>query len=122
MSQKLFNEKTLRVWQEIDRENWQSLAQDIANIFFETAPQQFKSLNAAWIKRNLTDVKALAHSLKSSCGNVGIEAAQNLFELIESSTGSGDEVQTKKLIDEANQIWDQGLSELSAFIKTNHAA
>ena len=76
----IFNEEVLFCWKNIDAENWKNLAKEVADIFLTNGPLQFNELHAAWKIRDLKKVERTSHMLKSSCGNIGGEKAQNILK------------------------------------------
>jgi len=122
MRQQTINQNTLLQWKKIDEKNWFTFAREIADLFFEIGPQQFEKLQIAATQNDLVEVRKAAHTLKSSCGNVGAEIAQNLFAQIELAASENREEHVKNLLAQAPLIFAECGTELRQFIKINQAA
>ena len=81
----VFNPETLNAWKEIDSAGWQKVTGELIDIFFNNSAAQFEGLKASWNSGDHRRMREIAHSLKSSCGNVGAEEAHRLLNLIEHS-------------------------------------
>lgn len=73
----------LEAWQQIDPENWRGIVSEIYDVFLAHELRKFAEIMEAWKIRDLEKISRVAHSLKSSCGNVGAEKAKTLLHEIE---------------------------------------
>ena len=118
MNQPIINKSMLEVWKEVDSQNWKALVHDIINIFFEFGPDQYKELKDVWENKNYEKAGALAHSLKSSCGNVGAELASHILGQIEKTVLKGDYKQAGDLMNQLLPVFESTINELNEFRKT----
>lgn len=122
MKQELFNDKVLLSWREIDQVNWPILAKEIADVFFEVSPLQLKVLFAAFQVGNLDEIRNAAHSLKSSCGNVGAMRAFALAQAIEEAARNGEAKEIEARIGELGAVFSQSTLAVKEFIRRSQAA
>lgn len=83
MKPNLVNINVLRSWQDVDPNRWQQIALDVLNIYFENSDVHYKKILSAVNKKDFEQIKTSAHTLKSSCGNVGAEHAFQLLDEVE---------------------------------------
>jgi HPt (histidine-containing phosphotransfer) domain-containing protein len=122
VSRKILNESTLAAWKEIDKDNWQKLVAEIATIFFEVGALQFSQLSQFWAIKDLEGIKKTAHSLKSSCGNVGAEEAHYLLDLIERAAEAGELDKLPELMGKLPAIFIESNALLRKYIQEYQAA
>lgn len=122
MSRKLFNEAALAAWKEIDRENWKVIALELIHVFLEIAPGQMTQLCNYWNAKDIEGVKQVAHSLKSSCGNVGAEEAHDLLSAIEKAAMIQDKKSLEQLMLKFPPVFYGSVNLINTFVKANQAA
>lgn len=115
MSRVIFNEQVLFSWKQFDAENWRSYAREILLLFLDIAPVQFRQLTDSWSMRNIEGIRRAAHTLKSSCGNVGAEAAQHIFEQIEAAARENEMKTIETLMNQAIPLFNESLSRTKQF-------
>ncbi len=114
MDKELFNIEVLEAWKDIDPNRWQQLVLEIIQIFFDTAPQQYSSMRMAYAQKDFINMKKLAHSLKSSCGNVGAQSSFLLLSAIENISES-ETTQMRELFQKIDPIFAQTLERLTIY-------
>lgn len=122
MSKAIFNENTLMAWSQVDPENWKTLVNEISNLFLNVGPVQLHALKTASKNGQRTEIVAAAHTLKSSCGNIGAELAHQILQQIEMLGSEGDLNQIRNLIDSLEPILEESIYKLDNFVKLNQAA
>lgn len=83
MKRSILNTNSFDNWKEIDSQNWHKYVGEIIQVFFDVGNKQYEELHNAKIKKNIKEIKRIAHALKSSCGNVGAEQAYDILDAIE---------------------------------------
>ena len=83
MSNPVFKPDTLDSWKQIDPIHWKQIANDIVSAFKTFGQIQYHTLLTAYSGQDRLEMKKAAHSLKSSCGNIGGTAAQTLLGSME---------------------------------------
>jgi two-component system sensor histidine kinase/response regulator len=121
MSQKILNIETLEAWQEIDSLGWQKLVREILDIFFQTSQQQYESLKHAFVQKDWEMVKSTAHTLKSTCGNVGAEYSHWILNEIENKA-LPEPAAAVELMNKLQPIYEQTIIYLSDYHKKLQAA
>jgi PAS domain S-box-containing protein len=76
------------------------VAREVVGIFMKDSPQQINDLKKAVDKCIISEVSALAHSLKGSSGSIGGIAFSNIATKIEAESASGNISVVKNLIPE----------------------
>lgn len=122
MQRLIINRSSLEIWQEIDSDGWRALVNDIIDTFFEIGPTQYITLKEAWSESNFKEVKSIAHSLKSSCGNVGAEEAQHILNEIELSCSKEEHDKLSGLFKRLEVVFVETTKQLVDFKKVNQAA
>lgn len=112
---KLHNAETLKQWQEIDAENWKVIVGDLLDLFLKSGPVQYAQLQEARTHDDLLSMSRAAHSLKSSCGNVGCERAQDLLYRIEKASKNGLKTEVSELLVELDGIFLASLQEIRKY-------
>jgi HPt (histidine-containing phosphotransfer) domain-containing protein len=115
---KLFNHDTLGTWQQIDPENWRKIAIDILVVFFDAVQSQTDELFHAMDSKDRIRTKAAAHKLKSSCGNVGADAAHSFLDDLEKSSLELEAQQFSDKKSEFRKLIEATLVEAKAFETT----
>jgi DNA-binding response OmpR family regulator len=64
--------------------------QDLFELFERSTPERLAELVAAVTSGDARTVEAVAHSLKSSCGMLGLRVMQEMCERLEAEAGRGD--------------------------------
>lgn len=118
----LFNPKTLSEWSQIDPSGWEDIVNDLLEIFLRTVPVTYDSLLEAVEKGDWAQVRAHAHSLKSSCGNVGAEKANVLFAELERRATAGDVQGIDELLAALDRALDQTMPIILSRKKSRQAA
>ena len=108
-------------WRELNPDGWQEVVGEIINIFLEHGPRQHGVLLKAHSRRDRQGIAAAAHTLKSSCGNVGAMRASRLLETIENGVAVLAWHEVDALISELEQALSESHADLHAFIE-DHAA
>ena len=67
------------------------LVQELVDLYFETSPATLTKIREAARSNNLEELRAEAHSLKSSSGNLGIHRVSTICKMLE-KIASGDAV------------------------------
>lgn len=115
---KLFNPETLDLWKQIDAENWQNLIDEIIEMFFKTNEYQFKNLTTAWNNKDYNLVRRSAHTLKSSCGNVGAEKSFEILDTIERRIENKQIEGIENLMNDFFKTHEKSLEEIKHYQKT----
>jgi HPt (histidine-containing phosphotransfer) domain-containing protein len=119
---KVFNEESLMAWKTIDSQNWMSFVSEITNVFFDVGKIQIDSLKSAWLEKDYAKVGQIAHSLKSTCGNVGAERAHELLDQIESAIAKKDLANLDSMMEKIDPLFNESASNVFEFVKKNQAA
>ncbi len=114
-SKTILDLKTLNEWQQIDPENWRTMVVELIDIYLSSASTRHKNLQEAWSQRNFKDVSAIAHALKSSCGNVGAVLAQTLLNEIEEALEEKDVTSCGRAIRELEEVFPASVKEVTRF-------
>lgn len=123
MSKKIFNELVLQAWKDVDLENWQKIANELGEIFFKIAPPQYVNMMESYSNKDFEGVRIAAHTLKSTCGNVGAEKAHEILDQIEQSAKLAEAANNlHQLIENLSPVFEQSQSELKKFLAENQAA
>lgn len=83
MGNLIIDNAVLNNWKNVDPDNWRNLATEFIDLFLSFGADQYEELNEAMRNQEFERVRRVAHSLKSSCGNVGASSARLLFEEME---------------------------------------
>jgi CheY-like chemotaxis protein len=106
----------LEQYRELDPDGSLSLAVEIGQIFLESSDALFERMTSAQALNDAESMKQAAHSLKSSCANVGgMTLAQHLNE-IESLAKAGQMNETASRMQQISQEFDQLKLELREFL------
>jgi two-component system sensor histidine kinase/response regulator len=116
MDKKMFNESALISWKDVDSSGWQNIVGEIIRMFFEVAPVQYSFLKSSISSQSLSGVRIAAHTLKSSCGNVGAELAHSILDQIEKEADASETKNLEKLLFELDPIFNQSQAELKIFL------
>ena len=76
--------------QALDRTGRSNLFPRIVSVFVSSSEQQLAQIHGALSRRDLAAVREIAHSLKSSCGNVGASQLARLAGELEQACRDGD--------------------------------
>ena len=79
------------------------LFNEIVELFLTDTPPRMKGLEAASDAGDMPGVEAAAHSLKSSCGNLGATALVDLFKKIEMLGREHDPLEIPSLVNKSNE-------------------
>lgn len=88
-TEEYINRKLLEVWKEVDPTGWVDIVKDILNVYLDSVPQDFQKFILAREEKNFQEMQRIAHSLKSSSGNVGAQRLQFLFQNVEDACHHG---------------------------------
>jgi two-component system sensor histidine kinase/response regulator len=106
----------LEQYRELDPDGSLSLATEIGQIFLESSDAMFERMVSAQALSDAESMKQAAHSLKSSCANIGgMTLAQHLNE-IESLAKAGRMKETAPLMQQVSLEFDQLKLELREFL------
>ena len=106
----------LEQYRELDPDGSLSLATEIGQIFLESSDALFERMVSAQALSDAESMKQAAHSLKSSCANIGgMTLAQHLNE-IESLAKTGRMDETAPLMQQVSLEFDQLKLELREFL------
>jgi response regulator RpfG family c-di-GMP phosphodiesterase len=106
----------LEQYRELDPDGSLSLAAEIGQIFLESSDAMMKQMDSALATGDAESMKQAAHSLKSSCANIGgMTLAQHLNE-IESLAKAGRMDETAPLMQQVSLEFDQLKLELREFL------
>jgi len=119
---KILSADHLRTWQQIDPENWRSIVDEIYGVFFDSELRKFGDIMEAWKLRDLERISRVAHSLKSSCGNVGAEKAKTLLHEIEHLAFHAREKDLRICMLRLQEVFPQTVVALAALREKIHAA
>ena len=97
-AKKILNIETLQSWQVVDPDNWQILVQDLIQLFSTVGKVQHSELQSMWKAGDRIGLSKVAHSLKSSCGNIGAELAHEKLDQIEKTAAELSEEQLHEQI------------------------
>lgn len=89
MNEEFINRKLLEVWKEVDPTGWVEIVKDILNVYLTSVPNDFQKFILAKEQKNFVEMQRIAHSLKSSSGNVGAQQLQYLFQNVEEACCHG---------------------------------
>lgn len=121
LDRKILNPEHLETWKLVAEASWQKMIAEIISIFFDFASGQHFELKKALIAGDFKKVKRVAHSLKSSCGNVGAEQAYDILDKIENL----DEKQNESiagLLKLFDRVFELTCAELRIYGSKNQAA
>lgn len=122
-NKKILNDETLKNWQKIDPENWQLLVQELIKLFSTVGREQYLELQSKWENNDRQGLCRIAHSLKSSCGNIGAELAHEKLDQLEKNAPDLSQSDLNKMLLEFNEIFMMTITEVANYkIKINHAA
>lgn len=114
MKTSVFDRGVLETWREIDPRGWKQLAIEVIDASLLMIAQDTERLRTALKSGDRVAVSRAAHSMKSTCGNVGIRPAVPLFLHLEKfSESSADPLEP--LVLKACEIVTQALPELRAY-------
>lgn len=116
------NKSQLENWKEVDPENWVTHVCELSHVFFEVAPVQVQGLKQSLEKGEVEKVGKYAHTLKSSCGNVGADSARIIFQKIEDAAHNKDLTQIQSLMNEAFSLFEISVAELKEYVQKIQAA
>ncbi len=89
MSQKSVNPETLQSLYELQDESQPNFFNDLVAVFIKTSKDGVALLKTAVHKKDLKSIDHIAHSLKSSCANLGAERMAELCQELEQIGRSG---------------------------------
>lgn len=114
MSQ-LLDKSVLESWNEIDPENGHQIARELIEIFIQSAIPQYLELVRAYDEIEFTIIREQAHSLKSSCGNVGAIAASKIFAELEHAARTNNLRHIEEKFEDIEWIFYKTVSQLETF-------
>jgi HPt (histidine-containing phosphotransfer) domain-containing protein len=105
---------------ELEKDDNAGLIAQLHSLFQKSAPDSMRVILEGVAAANANAVKGAAHSLKSSCGNLGAMEMSRICQELETSAGAGDLTNAPTLLAELKEqypIVDQELSALVASLK-----
>ncbi len=87
---------------ELDPEGECGLLSELVDLFLSDTPPRMKDLESALASGDAKTVEEVAHSLKSSCGNLGAARLATLFKEIEAFGRGKDLAEVPSLVDRSN--------------------
>ncbi|MBX9768988.1 MAG: Hpt domain-containing protein [Bdellovibrionales bacterium] len=119
---KIFEESVLLAWKEVDPVGWSRVAQEIGQLFLERAPEQYEILLSCAARGDREGMRQAAHSLKSSCGNVGALRASGLLQALEVDSGGVDSQEVASRLKQLESLFKQSQDLLRQFLKSNSSS
>lgn len=92
----------------------QSFLVEMIELFLEHAPQRLATARAAFDAGEITAVYRAAHSLKSTAGNLGARALQDIAEQAEGRASAGDVEALPPLLTEMEERYERVRAELES--------
>jgi HPt (histidine-containing phosphotransfer) domain-containing protein len=80
----IFDESVIKSLRDIEKQSNQDIVSEMISEFSESLEKNLKSMQSFLNSSNYLDLAKLAHSLKSSSGNLGAIGISNICEKIES--------------------------------------
>lgn len=117
MNQNLLNRQALEVWKEIDPKNWTGIVKEILGVYLSSVPQDFEKFVIAKKSLNYSEMQRIAHSLKSSSGNVGAQTLQFLFQSIEEACHNGHSEQALQLSENIEIVFNGTIIEIKKLVQ-----
>lgn len=88
------------------------LVRKMIELFIENSPQRMEQIRTGIADQDADRLERGAHSLKSSCGNLGAESVRSLAARIERFAETGDTDSAAGLLDELEARYDRTLAAL----------
>lgn len=114
-SSKLFDSSVLNEWKMVDPENWQSMVVELIDLFLESSRSEWETVQTAWERGDWKRVAEGAHTLKSSCGNVGAVRARELMIELEHLARVKNMFECTKLMREMAEILEPSFAALTEY-------
>lgn len=119
---KIFNRDALDAWREVDPNDWKTITKNILDLFLQIGEQQYQDLEQTWKNKNLDQLIKKAHTLKSSCGNVGAEIAHQILNNIEKNAMNLSQEEIEEMLIEFNKVFSEVKLQIKNYYATELAA
>jgi len=116
----LIDESKLLSWQQIYPEDWKNIVSEILELFLVTSKEQHDNLLLAFKNLDEKNLKSIAHSFKSSCGNVGALRAHHLLNQIEMTGFINEKKHTEAILLITSATYTSSVEALKQF-KIRHS-
>lgn len=117
MTRKIFNEQALSIWKEVDNDRWQEIVREIVTVFLSSCPETYGELLMAAKAKDRIKIRKVAHSLKSSFGNVAAERAHEVLWDIERVAESASEEVLQEKLEFLEEVYKSTILELQNFLR-----
>lgn len=106
------NMKQLDQVRDLDPSGGDALLHKILQTFLDTASESVCQIEQAVTQGDMESLRRTAHTLKSSCANVGADALSELFRKMEKTGRAGESAIARSLLDDMQCLYQQTVTEI----------
>lgn len=118
----LLDTGALKVWKDIDPSGWKAIVTELIEIYIRDTKDIQNQLVLARDRQNYSQIAGLAHTLKSTSGNVGAIAAHNLCAQIEQIANSPSPTPSLDLLSEMLSVIPSTIAQLESYLQNIKAS
>ena len=117
MSDETLNVELLKELDGLEGDEGRPLVVELAELYLRTTPERLVAISQSFHGGDLASIGRIAHSLKSSSGNLGLVGVQTICMKLERAATAGDAGLLAKLLPELESQYAQGSVALSNYAK-----
>jgi two-component system, sensor histidine kinase and response regulator len=110
------NMKQLEQVRDLDPSGSDALLHKILQTFLDTASESICQIEQAIIQEDTESLRRTAHSLKSSCANIGADALSELFRKMEKTGRTGELALARSLLNDMRYFYQQTVADIQGIL------